>query len=165
MRTKANRKVSIEKLDASNYEVPAGEERYYHARIEVKKFDANTGQRQSIPRVQKFGSKGFKVVQKNLKKQGYTIDILHDPTKWLEENKKVAEQTALERSQAKQAAANEKAAADRAALKAELMAEIKAELAKENASKSKETKAEKDAEAKDADVTKAKEAKATEAKK
>lgn len=157
MRTKA-KQVPIEKLDANTYEVPKGEEKYYHARIEVKKFDSNTGERQSIPRIQKFGSKGFKTIQKNLKKQGYTVDVLHDPTKWLADKNQAAEQTAIQRAESKKKAAEQKAADERQALKDALKAEILAEINAENKQSAKKTD-------KDTEANAPKSEKVTEAKK
>lgn len=74
---------SILALTPETYEVPPGEELHYHARIEVRKFNADNGARISRPMVQKFGPKGFKNIRYNLEKQGYQVDVLHDPTKHL----------------------------------------------------------------------------------
>ncbi len=59
MITKDGRDTPIEKLTAENYIVPKGEEKSYHAVIEVVQFDPKTGKRISKPRVQKFGKKMF----------------------------------------------------------------------------------------------------------
>lgn len=101
MQTKTGQDLPILKLDASNYLVPAGEEHLFHCRIEVKKFDSESGKRLSIPRIQKFGTTAFTTsIHTNLKKQGFTVDILHNPTDWLEEQRK------LKQAQAEQAQAN-----------------------------------------------------------
>lgn len=75
------------------YVCPKGEEMLYHCIIEVRKFNSETGERQSVPRVQKFGKKAFETgVHRNLLKQGYTIEILHAPlTEEEVEAKKIAE--------------------------------------------------------------------------
>ena len=86
MITKDGRDTPIEKLTAENYIVPKGEEKDYHAVIEVVQFDPKTGKRISRPRVQKFGKKIFEAhVANSLRKQGYTVTILHDPNVWLKE--------------------------------------------------------------------------------
>ena len=141
--------VAIIDVTPENYIVPDNEKHLYHCVIEIKKFDSETGKRLSIPRIQKFGKKGYEnSIAENLKKQGYTITVLHDPNEYV---KAQAEEKAA-RTAAQQKAAEEKAAADakakaeaeakakaeeKAALKAEILAELKAagvipaELAKE----------------------------------
>lgn len=83
MITKDGRDTAIENLTAENYIVPKGEEKFYHAVIEVRQFDSKTGKRLSKPRVQKFGRKTFETtVLPSLKKQGYTVTILHSPAEY-----------------------------------------------------------------------------------
>lgn len=96
--TLGNKDVAITEVTAENYIVPKGEEHLFHAVIEVKKFDANTGKRQSTPRVQKFGKKSFESggVRDNLKRQGYDILILHDPNEWLQKNQKLSQEQKAE---------------------------------------------------------------------
>lgn len=93
-----NKDVQITEVTPENYIVPKGEEHLFHAVIEVKKFDANTGKRQSIPRIQKFGKKSFESggVRDNLKRQGYDIITLHDPNEWLENSQKVSQEQKAE---------------------------------------------------------------------
>jgi hypothetical protein len=123
MITKDGRDTPIERLTAENYLVPKGEERYYHAVIEVTQFDSKTGKRISRPRVQKFGKKMFEQsVYASLKKQGYTVIILHDPTKWIEEQKANAA-----KAKAEQENARKKAEEDR--FKAAVAAEVAKALA------------------------------------
>lgn len=145
MITKDGKNTAIENLTAENYVVPAGEERYYHAVVEVKVFDQKTGKRLSRPRLQKFGKRLFEgVVRDQLMKMGYDITILHDPRKWeaqqakikadvatkaaveKAENERVAAERAAEEAMAKAKAEAEKKAAERAEIKAELLAELKA---------------------------------------
>lgn len=84
MITKDGRDLSIDKITPDNYVVPRGEEKDYHCIIEVVQYDQSTGQKLSRPRVQKFGRKIFeRSVHASLKKQGYKVTILHDPTAWL----------------------------------------------------------------------------------
>lgn len=82
------RDLPVEQITSENYVVPRGEEMVYHVKIEVKQFNAKTGERISRPRVQKFGIKTWQgSVRDSLVKQGYTIDVLHDPTAWIGANK------------------------------------------------------------------------------
>jgi hypothetical protein len=123
MIAKDGRDIPILELTPDNYVVPKGEERQYHCRIEVKKFNQDTGERLSKPRIQKFGKKIFETsVMLSLRKQGYTIDILHNPNDW-------------EKAQREQAAADAKAkaAAAEQAEQARIDAAVAAALAKERA--------------------------------
>ena len=136
MRVKVNdgktKDVAITDVTPENYIVPSNEQHLYHCIIEVRKFDSETGKRLSVPRIQKFGKKSFENgILDALKKQGYTITVLHDPNEYI---KAQAEEKAA-RTAAQQKAAEEKAAADakakaeaeeKAALKAEILAELKA---------------------------------------
>ena len=100
MITKDGRDTPIEKLTPENYIVPKGEEMDYHAVIEVRQFDPKTGNRLSKPRVQKFGKKIFEAhVGDSLRKQGYTVTILHDPNVWFKEQAEKAEQQAKEQAE------------------------------------------------------------------
>lgn len=130
--------VSIFDVTPENYIVPDNEKHLFHCVIEIKKFDSETGKRLSIPCIQKFGKKGYEnSIAEHLKKQGYTITVLHDPNEYV---KAQAEEKAA-RTAAQQKAAEEKTAADakakaeaeakakaeeKAALKAEILAELKA---------------------------------------
>lgn len=136
MRVKVNdgktKDVAITDVTPENYIVPSNEQHLYHCVIEVRKFDSETGKRLSVPRIQKFGKKSFENgILDALKKQGYTITVLHDPNEYV---KAQAEEKAA-RTAAQQKAAEGKAAADakakaeaeeKAALKAEILAELKA---------------------------------------
>lgn len=124
--------VNILDVTPENFIVPKGEEGSYHCRIEIKKFNSETGERLSKPRMQVFGKKFFESYGlHNLKKQGYTVDVMHDPNKWLQENqeKLEAERKAKEAAaaKAKAAAAEEEKKAMREAMKAEIIAELKAD--------------------------------------
>ena len=124
MFTKDGRDVPIEKLTPDNYIVPKGEERYYHAVIEVVQYDQKTGKRLSKPRVQKFGKKLFETsVLASLRKQGYTITILHNPNTWLKEQAEKAEQAKTEAEAAKAKAEQERFDAAVAAAVAKALAE------------------------------------------
>ena len=124
MITKDGRDTPIEKLTAENYIVPKGEERYYHAVIEVVQFDQKTGKRLSKPRVQKFGKKSFEAtIQASLRKQGYTVTILHDPNTWIAEQQEKAAAKAKADAEAKAKAEQEKFDAAVAAAVAKALAE------------------------------------------
>lgn len=119
--------VAITEVTPDNYIVPENEKHLYHCIIEVKKFDSETGKRLSIPRVQKFGKKGYENdIADNLKKQGYTITVLHDPNDYIKA--KVEEDERLREERIKNAAEEkEKArAAEKEALKNEILEELKA---------------------------------------
>ena len=99
MITKDGKDLPIEQLTPDNYLVPKGEERFYHAVIEVKSFDPKTGARRSRPRLQKFGKKMFEAhIHASLLKQGFDILILHNPTEWAAQTK--AERAALAKAKA-----------------------------------------------------------------
>lgn len=124
MITKDGRDTPIEKLTAENYIVPSGEEKDYHAVIEVVQYDSKTGKRLSRPRVQKFGKKIFEAhVADSLRKQGYTVTILHDPNAWMKEQAAKSEQAAKEAAAAKAKAEQEKFDAAVAAAVAKALAE------------------------------------------
>lgn len=150
MRTEEGQIKDVNILDVTpeNFIVPKGEEDCYHCRIEVKKFNKDTGERISKPRMQVFGKKFFESFGlHNLRKQGFTVDVMHDPNKWLQEN-----EAKLEAEKQKKAEAGAKAKAEAAeaekkamkeAMKAEILAELKAEgllaTAEKSGRKSKET--------------------------
>ena len=76
--------VAIIDVTPENYIVPDNEKHLYHCVIEIKKFDSETGKRLSIPRIQIFGKKGYEnSIAEKLKKQGYTITVLHDPNEYM----------------------------------------------------------------------------------
>lgn len=141
--------VSLLDVTPGNFIVPKGEEHSYHCRIEVVKFNSETGERLSKPRMQVFGKKVFEITcLHNLRKQGFKVDILHDPNKWEAENaakleaqrQAKAQQAELEAQQAAEKDEQEKQAekdAMRAEIRAEIMAELKASgvLAAETAKK------------------------------
>lgn len=131
VRTEEGQIKDVDILDVTpeNFIVPKGEEDCYHCRIEVKKFNQDTGERISKPRMQVFGKKFFESFGLyNLRKQGFTVDVMHDPNKWLQEN-----EAKLEAEKQKKAEAGAKAKAEaekkamKEAMKAEILAELKAE--------------------------------------
>ena len=135
--------VAIIDVTPENYIVPDNEKHLYHCVIEIKKFDSETGKRLSIPRIQKFGKKGYEnSIAENLKKLGYTITVLHDPNEYMK---------------AKAEADAKAKAAEKEALKAEILAELKASgIIPATPVKETGAKAEADAKAKAADKTEGK---------
>lgn len=116
MIAKNGRDLPIEQITSENYVVPSGEEHVYHVKIEVKQFNSKTGERISRPRIQKFGMKTWESsVRDSLRKQGYTMEILHDPNTWMAENRAQIESLKAQKRES-----------EKAALKAEILAELKA---------------------------------------
>lgn len=123
--------VAIIDVTPENYIVPDNEKHLYHCVIEIKKFDSETGKRLSIPRIQKFGKKGYEnSIADNLKKQGYTITVLHDPNEYMKAKAEADEKAKAEKAKADakaKAEADAKARAEeKAALKKEILEELKA---------------------------------------
>ena len=116
--------VAITYVTPENYIVPSNEQHLYHCVIEVRKFDSETGKRLSVPRIQKFGKKSFENgILDALKKQGYTITVLHDPNEYV---KAQAEEKAAADAKAKAEAEAKAKAEEKAALRAEILEELKA---------------------------------------
>ena len=117
--------VSVLEVTKENYIVPKGEEGTYHCRIEQTQFNPRNGKRVSRPRIQKFEAKMFPSILRNLKLQGWDVDILHDPTEFLKEQEaKRLEMQELTYKQRQELEAKRKAE-ERKALKAEILAELK----------------------------------------
>jgi hypothetical protein len=80
-------------------------------------------------------------VKRNLQQQGWTIDVLYDPTEWLAKENEKAQMTLAERERLAQEAKEKERAAMKEALMAEIMAELKEEgVIKSDESGEKETK-------------------------
>lgn len=114
--------VPILEVTAENYIVPVGEENTYHCRIEQVQFSPSTGKRLSKPLIQKFDAKLFPMVQRNLRQQGWTIDILYNPTEYLKAEEEKKQMTREQRK----AVEEQRKQKERDALKAEILAELKA---------------------------------------
>lgn len=121
MQTKTGQDLPMLKLSSDNYLVPTGEEHLFHVRIEVMKFDPENGKRLSIPRIQKFGATGYTTsIAKNLKKQGFTLDVLHNPSEWLKEQAE-KKKTAIQDAAALKLQAQEQKETDAAAATQQLI--------------------------------------------
>lgn len=150
MRVKVNdgktKDVGLLDVTPENFIVPKGEESFYHCRIEVVKFHGETGERLSKPRIQVFGKKFFETFGlHNLRKQGYKVDILHDPNVWEAANKEKIEANKRAKAEAAAQAAAEAKAAECEQMKAEIIAELKAAgvIPEETKKPGRKTKAEK----------------------
>lgn len=122
----ATKDVPIVEVTAENYIVPRGEEDTYHCKIEQTQYNPRNGKRLSRPRIQKFESKMYPQVARNLRQQGWDIEVLYDPTEFLAEREaKRAEMRDLTFKQRQEAEAKRKAA-ERQALKEEILAELHA---------------------------------------
>ena len=119
--------VGLLDVTPENFIVPQGEENFYHCRIEVVKFNQETGERISRPRMQVFGKKFFETFGlHNLRKMGYKVDIMHDPNVWEAANKEKIEASKRAKAEAAAKAAAEAKAAEREQMKAEIIAELTA---------------------------------------
>lgn len=116
--------VPIMDVTAENYIVPDGEEDTYHCRIEQRQFNPNTGERLSRPFIQKFPSKMWPALLRNLKQQGWTVDILHDPTEWNRKEEEKRRLTAAQRAKAAQEAEARRKKAEREAMKKSIIEEL-----------------------------------------
>lgn len=120
--------VNLLDVTPENYICPEDEENFYHCRIEIVKFNSETGRRQSSPRIQKFGRKFFvNGGLHSLKGQGYKVDILHDPVEWEKANAERKAKAEAEAQERKAKAEAEAKAQEREKMKAEILAELKAE--------------------------------------
>ena len=117
--------VSILDVTPENYIVPKGEEGTFHCRIEQTQFNPRNGKRVSRPRIQKFEAKMYPSILRNLKLQGWDVEVLHDPTEFLKEQE--AKRQAMQELTYKQRQELEakRKAEERKALKAEILAELK----------------------------------------
>lgn len=117
--------VPILEVTPENYIVPKGEEDTYHCRIEQTQFNPRNGKRMSKPRIQKFEAKMYPTIARNLRQQGWDIVVLYDPTDYLKEREaKMQEMQEMTYKQRQEADAKRRAA-EREALKKELLAELK----------------------------------------
>ena len=117
--------VSVLEVTKENYIVPKGEEGTYHCRIEQTQFNPRNGKRISRPRIQKFDAKMYPSILRNLKQQGWDVEVLYDPTEFLKEQEEkrqaMQELTYKERKEAEE----RRKAEERKALKEEILKELK----------------------------------------
>ena len=118
--------VPIVEVTAENYIVPRGEEDTYHCRIEQTQFNPRNGKRQSRPRIQKFDAKMYTSIIRNLRQQGWDIEVLYDPTDFLKEQEAKRQERETLTIQQRKELEEKRKAAERKALKDEILAELKA---------------------------------------
>lgn len=117
--------VPILEVTRDNYIVPRGEEDTYHCKIEQTQFNPRNGKRQSKPRIQKFDAKMYPTIARNLRQQGWDIEVLYDPTEYLQEKEEKARQMQELTYQQRREAEEARKKQERADLKAEILAELK----------------------------------------
>lgn len=73
----------LDQLNESNYICPQDEVKLYHVVQEVKEFNPKTGQRISVPVLQKYKRKTFELdILPRLPRLGYTLRVVFDPVKY-----------------------------------------------------------------------------------
>lgn len=73
----------LDQLNESNYVCPQDEVKLYHVIQEVKEFNPKTGQRISVPMLQKYKRKTFELdILPRLPRLGYTLRVVFDPVKY-----------------------------------------------------------------------------------
>ena len=117
--------VPIVEVTPENYIVPKGEEDTFHCVIEQTQFNPRNGKRMSKPRIQKFDAKMYPTVARNLRQQGWDITVLYDPTAFLAEREAKRQQMQQMTYQQRKEAEEKRKAAERKALKDEILAELK----------------------------------------
>lgn len=119
----------LDQLNESNYVCPQDEVNLYHVIQEVKEFNPKTGQRISVPVLQKYKRKTFELdILPRLPRLGYTLRIVFDPVKYestISEARRAAELAA--RAEAKMKADEEL----REQIRREEAAKLRAELKKQ----------------------------------
>lgn len=117
--------VPILEVTPENYIVPRGEEDTYHCRIEQTQFNPRNGKRMSRPRIQKFDAKMYPSIARNLRQQGWDIEVLYDPTEFIKDREAKRQQMQELTYKQRQEAEQKRKAAERQALKEEIMAELR----------------------------------------
>lgn len=119
----------LDQLNESNYVCPQDEVKLYHVIQEVKEFNPKTGQRISVPVLQKYKRKTFELdILPRLPRLGYTLKVVFDPVKYestISEARRAAELAA--RAEAKMKADEEL----REQIRREEAAKLRAELKKQ----------------------------------
>lgn len=119
----------LDQLNESNYVCPQDEVKLYHVIQEVKEFNPKTGQRISVPVLQKYKRKTFELdILPRLPRLGYTLRVVFDPAKYestISEARRAAELAA--RAEAKMKADEEL----REQIRREEAAKLRAELKKQ----------------------------------
>lgn len=123
------RTYQLDQLNESNYVCPQDEVKLYHVIQEVKEFNPKTGQRISVPVLQKYKRKTFELdILPRLPRLGYTLRVVFDPVKYestISEARRAAELAA--RAEAKMKADEEL----REQIRREEAAKLRSELKKQ----------------------------------
>lgn len=119
----------LDQLNESNYVCPQDEVKLYHVVQEVKEFNPKTGQRISVPVLQKYKRKTFELdILPRLPRLGYTLRIVFDPVKYESTNSEARRAAELAaRAEAKMKADEEL----REQIRREEAAKLRAELKKQ----------------------------------
>lgn len=117
----------LDQLNESNYVCPQDEVKLYHVIQEVKEFNPKTGQRISVPVLQKYKRKTFELdILPRLPRLGYTLRVVFDPVKYESTNSEARRAAALAaRAEAKMKADEELREQIRRGEAAKLRAELK----------------------------------------
>ena len=119
----------LDQLNESNYVCPKDEVKLYHVIQEVKEFNPKTGQRISVPVLQKYKRKTFELdILPRMPRLGYTLRVVFDQVKYestISEARRAAELAA--RAEAKMKADEEL----REQIRREEAAKLRAELKKQ----------------------------------
>lgn len=139
MITKDNIDLPVLEITPENYKVPAGEELFYHVKMEVKSFDQHTGERLSHPYVQKFAPIDFENgMMSVLRQQGYDMVILHNPKEWMKAHAEELAKTKAQKEAEAKAKAEAEKKAEKEALKESIRKELLAEMKEKKGNKKKE---------------------------
>lgn len=129
--------VDLSQVTKENYIVSETEKGFYHVVMEVKQYDPKTGAKISVPRLQKFNAPTFKKLRDNFERQGYTMNILYDPTEYIKaKGETFAQQRANAAQDSIKAAVAAALAEQEKVFQARIDAAVKAALAEKKTKKS-----------------------------
>lgn len=119
--------MNIENVTKENYHVEPSEQHLYHVKIELMQYNPKTGAKISRPHIKKFGMKIWtNNLRSNLRKQGYTIEVLHNPVEWAKEEMEKAAEAQKMREEEMAKTIEEQRAAEKEAMKQEILKELEA---------------------------------------
>lgn len=71
---------NVAPVEVNGYVVPKGEEQFVHVKLtQNQRFNPETGEEISKPRIQKFGIREWYDIEKSLAKLGYKVEVLFMP--------------------------------------------------------------------------------------
>lgn len=119
--------MNIENVTKDNYHVEPSEQHLYHVKIELMQYNPKTGVKISRPHIKKFGMKIWaNNLRSNLRQQGYTIEVLHNPVDWTKAEMEKTAEAQKEREEEMKKAIEEQRAAEKEAMKQEILKELEA---------------------------------------